>query len=112
MDTGQGGQGGSDNDAQDVTGETVEGQGENLSQPLKKKPNKFEIIRLSQSGLDWCGFGMGRGLLAVCGQTEEWINTGRFSDLMFKENVTCESTILGQNPLFALQMSFRNHHFP
>lgn len=47
MDTGQGGQGGSDNDAQDVTGETVEGQGENLSQPLKKKPNKFEIIRLS-----------------------------------------------------------------
>lgn len=55
---------------------------------------------------------MGRGLLAVCGQTEEWINTGRFSDLMFKENVTCESTILGQNPLFALEMSFRNHHFP
>lgn len=46
-DTGQGGQGGSDNDAQEVP-ETGEGQGEPLPQPLKeKKPNKFEIIRLS-----------------------------------------------------------------
>ncbi|XP_036978157.1 leucine-rich repeat-containing protein 17 [Acanthopagrus latus] len=47
MDTGQGGQVGTDNDAQEVMGETAEGQGESLSQPLKKKPNKFEIIRLS-----------------------------------------------------------------
>lgn len=47
MDTGQGGQGGSDNDAQEVVGETGEGQGEGSPQPLKKKPSKFEIIRLS-----------------------------------------------------------------
>ncbi|XP_029351010.1 leucine-rich repeat-containing protein 17 [Echeneis naucrates] len=46
-DTGQGGQGGSDNDAQEV-GETGEGQGEQLPRPLKeKKPKRFEIIRLS-----------------------------------------------------------------
>ncbi|XP_070710022.1 leucine-rich repeat-containing protein 17 [Pempheris klunzingeri] len=45
MDTGQGGQGGTDNDAE-VAEET--GQGETLPRPLKeKKPNIFEIIRLS-----------------------------------------------------------------
>lgn len=44
--TGQGAQGGSDNEAGEVTGETGEGQG--LPQPLKEKePNTFEIIRLS-----------------------------------------------------------------
>lgn len=47
MDTGQGGQGGSDNDAQEVVGETGDGQGEGSPQPLQKKPGKFEIIRLS-----------------------------------------------------------------
>ncbi|XP_041820075.1 leucine-rich repeat-containing protein 17 [Chelmon rostratus] len=47
-DTGQGGQGGTDNEAQEVVRETGEGQGERLPQPLKeKKPNRFEIIRLS-----------------------------------------------------------------
>lgn len=46
VDTGQGGQGGSDNDAQEAGGET--GEGERLPRPLKeKKPNRFEIIRLS-----------------------------------------------------------------
>lgn len=44
MDTGQGGQGGSDNEAQEVAGETVE----QLPRPLReKKRNRFEIIRLS-----------------------------------------------------------------
>ncbi|AWO98012.1 putative leucine-rich repeat-containing protein 17-like [Scophthalmus maximus] len=44
MDTGQGGQGGSDNEAQEVAGET----GEQLPRPLReKKRNRFEIIRLS-----------------------------------------------------------------
>lgn len=44
--TGQGAQGGSDNEAGEVTGETGEGQG--LPQSLKEKePNTFEIIRLS-----------------------------------------------------------------
>ncbi|XP_049892384.1 leucine-rich repeat-containing protein 17 [Epinephelus moara] len=49
MDTGQGGQGGTENEAQEVMGETVVGQGGRLPQHLKekKKPNKFEIIRLS-----------------------------------------------------------------
>ncbi|XP_059181418.1 leucine-rich repeat-containing protein 17 [Centropristis striata] len=48
MDTGQGGQGGTDNDAQEVVGETGDGQGERLPRPLKKKKlNKFEIIRLN-----------------------------------------------------------------
>ncbi|KAM3587860.1 uncharacterized protein V6R79_015484 [Siganus canaliculatus] len=46
-DAEQGGQGGSDNDAQEVVGETGEGQRERLPRPLKKKPGKFEIIRLS-----------------------------------------------------------------
>ncbi|XP_023143011.1 leucine-rich repeat-containing protein 17 [Amphiprion ocellaris] len=47
-DTGQGAQGGSENEAQEVVGETTEGQGERLPRPLKeKKPNTFEIIRLS-----------------------------------------------------------------
>lgn len=46
MDTGQGGQGGTDNEAQEAVGET--GEGELLPRPLKKKKlNKFEIIRLS-----------------------------------------------------------------
>ncbi|XP_074482341.1 leucine-rich repeat-containing protein 17 [Sebastes fasciatus] len=45
MDTGQGGQGGTDNEAQELVGDTVD---ERLPRPLKKKkPNKFEIIRLS-----------------------------------------------------------------
>ncbi|KAK5849291.1 hypothetical protein PBY51_008943 [Eleginops maclovinus] len=43
-DTGQGGQGGTNNEA---VGETVEGQEEHLPRPLKEKPNGFEIIRLS-----------------------------------------------------------------
>ncbi|GAA6230689.1 leucine-rich repeat-containing protein 17-like, partial [Lates japonicus] len=48
MDMGQGGQGGSDNEAQEVVGETAEGPGERLPRPLKeKKPKQFEIIRLS-----------------------------------------------------------------
>ncbi|XP_044041614.1 leucine-rich repeat-containing protein 17 [Siniperca chuatsi] len=48
MDTGQGGQGGTDNEAQEVVGEIGEWQGERLPLPLKeKKPNRFEIIRLS-----------------------------------------------------------------
>ncbi|XP_069565301.1 leucine-rich repeat-containing protein 17 [Brachyistius frenatus] len=47
-DTGQGVQGGSENEAQEVVGETGEGEGERLPQPLKEKvPNRFEIIRLS-----------------------------------------------------------------
>lgn len=47
-DKGQGAQGGSENEAQEVIGETTEGQGERLPRPLKeKKPNTFEIIRLS-----------------------------------------------------------------
>lgn len=47
-DTGQGGQGGTDNEAQEVVVETGDGQGQRLPQPLKKKkPNRFEIIRLS-----------------------------------------------------------------
>lgn len=45
-DTGQGTQGGSANEAQEVTGEITEGGP--LPQPLKEKePNTFEIIRLS-----------------------------------------------------------------
>lgn len=47
MDTGQGGQGGTDNEAQEVAGETSEGGSEDGPQSLKKKQNKFEIIRLS-----------------------------------------------------------------
>lgn len=47
-DAGQGGQGGTDNEAQEAVGETDEAQGERLPRPLKeKKPNRFEIIRLS-----------------------------------------------------------------
>ncbi|CAJ1054956.1 leucine-rich repeat-containing protein 17-like [Xyrichtys novacula] len=47
-DTGQGGQGGSDNEAQEVVGETGEGQGGRLPRPIKeKKRNGIEIIRLS-----------------------------------------------------------------
>ncbi|XP_071769961.2 leucine-rich repeat-containing protein 17 [Centroberyx gerrardi] len=47
-DTGQGGQGGTDNEAQEVVGETGEVTGERLPRPLKeKKPKRFEIIRLS-----------------------------------------------------------------
>ncbi|XP_068572882.1 leucine-rich repeat-containing protein 17 [Cebidichthys violaceus] len=46
--TGQGGQGGTENDAQEGAGETDEVQVELLPQPLKeKKPKRFEIIRLS-----------------------------------------------------------------
>ncbi|KAG7496217.1 leucine-rich repeat-containing protein 17-like [Solea senegalensis] len=46
VDTGQGGQGGSDNEAQEVVVETSNGQV--LPRPLKeKKLNRFEIIRLS-----------------------------------------------------------------
>ncbi|KAM9334691.1 leucine-rich repeat-containing protein 17 [Symphorus nematophorus] len=45
MDTGQGGQGGTDNEAQEVVREMGD---EHLPRPLKeKKPNRFEIIRLS-----------------------------------------------------------------
>lgn len=47
MDTGQGGQGGMENEAQEVVGEMGDGQGELLPRPLKEKPKKFEIIRLS-----------------------------------------------------------------
>lgn len=44
-DTGQGGQGGSENEA---IGDMGEGQGQLLPQPIKeKKENGFEIIRLS-----------------------------------------------------------------
>ncbi|XP_076009198.1 leucine-rich repeat-containing protein 17 [Genypterus blacodes] len=47
-DMGQGGQGGADNEAQEVPGETGEAQGQLLPRPLKeKKPKRFEIIRLS-----------------------------------------------------------------
>nr|XP_046235000.1 leucine-rich repeat-containing protein 17 [Scatophagus argus]XP_046235001.1 leucine-rich repeat-containing protein 17 [Scatophagus argus] len=47
-DMGQGGQEGMDNEAQEVVGETGEGEGERLPRPLKKKKlNRFEIIRLS-----------------------------------------------------------------
>lgn len=47
-DTGQGAQGGSENEAQEVLADMGEGQGEILPQHLKKKtPNTFEIIRLS-----------------------------------------------------------------
>ncbi|XP_033180951.1 leucine-rich repeat-containing protein 17 [Mastacembelus armatus] len=47
-DTGQGGQGVSENEAQEVLGEMAEEQNEHLPQPLKeKKPKTFEIIRLS-----------------------------------------------------------------
>lgn len=47
-DMGQGVQGGSDNEAQEVVGETGEEMGGRLPRPLKeKKPNRFEIIRLS-----------------------------------------------------------------
>lgn len=42
-DTGQGGQGGSDNEAVETEG----GQGAPLPRPIKEKPNTFEIIRLS-----------------------------------------------------------------
>ncbi|CAN9508236.1 unnamed protein product [Ophioblennius macclurei] len=45
MDTGQGAQGGSENEAQEVVGETEEG--DRLPQHLQKKTNKFEVIRLS-----------------------------------------------------------------
>lgn len=47
MDTEQGGQDGTDNEVQEVLGEAGVSEGEHLPQPLKKKPNKFEIIRLS-----------------------------------------------------------------
>lgn len=48
MDTGQGVQGGSENEAQEVVGETGEAQDGRLPQHLKEKvPNTFEIIRLS-----------------------------------------------------------------
>ncbi|XP_041833051.1 leucine-rich repeat-containing protein 17 [Melanotaenia boesemani] len=48
MDTGQGAQGGSDNEAQEVMAETGDRQAERLPQPLKEKsPDKFEVIRLS-----------------------------------------------------------------
>lgn len=48
VDTGQGGQGGTDNEALEVPGETGEGQGGRLPRPLKeKKNNGIEIIRLS-----------------------------------------------------------------
>lgn len=48
VDTGQGGQGGSENEAQEVPGETGEGQGGVLPQPIKdRKANGIEIIRLS-----------------------------------------------------------------
>lgn len=47
-DTGQGGQGGSENEALEVEEEMTEEQAEHLPRPLKeKKPNTFEIIRLS-----------------------------------------------------------------
>ncbi|KAF7650595.1 hypothetical protein LDENG_00123270 [Lucifuga dentata] len=45
--TGQRGQGGTDNEAQEVVGETGEGQGELLPRPLREKPKKFQIIRLT-----------------------------------------------------------------
>ncbi|XP_029017700.1 leucine-rich repeat-containing protein 17 [Betta splendens] len=45
-DTGQGGQGGSDNEVMGTDGE-VSGQGANLPRPIQEKPNTFEIIRLS-----------------------------------------------------------------
>ncbi|XP_019947901.1 leucine-rich repeat-containing protein 17 [Paralichthys olivaceus] len=48
MDTGQTEQGRSDNEAQEVMGETAEGQAEHLLQHLREKKRKrFEIIRLS-----------------------------------------------------------------
>ncbi|XP_032360889.1 leucine-rich repeat-containing protein 17 [Etheostoma spectabile] len=48
MDTGQGGQGGTDNEALEGVVDMGDGQGERLPRPLKeKKPNRFEIIRLS-----------------------------------------------------------------
>ncbi|XP_068162522.1 leucine-rich repeat-containing protein 17 [Antennarius striatus] len=48
VDTGPGGQEGTNNEAQEVAGETGEGEAERLPRPLKKKKlNKFEIIRLS-----------------------------------------------------------------
>ncbi|XP_020499713.1 leucine-rich repeat-containing protein 17 [Labrus bergylta] len=48
VDSGQGGQGGTDNEAQEVGGETGDGQGGRLPQPIKeKKTNGIEIIRLS-----------------------------------------------------------------
>ncbi|KAM6961837.1 leucine-rich repeat-containing protein 17 [Tautogolabrus adspersus] len=47
MDSGQGGQGGTDNEAQEVGGETGDGQDGRLPQPIKRKPNGIEIIRLS-----------------------------------------------------------------
>ncbi|TDG96696.1 hypothetical protein EPR50_G00231930 [Perca flavescens] len=48
MDTGQGGQGGTDNEALELLADMGDRQGERLPRPLKeKKPNRFEIIRLS-----------------------------------------------------------------
>lgn len=48
MEMGQGSQGGGENEAQEVVGETGDGQGGRLPRPLKeKKPNRIEIIRLS-----------------------------------------------------------------
>ncbi|KAF1372410.1 hypothetical protein PFLUV_G00265100 [Perca fluviatilis] len=48
MDTGQGGQGGTDNEALELVADMGDRQGERLPRPLKeKKPNRFEIIRLS-----------------------------------------------------------------
>jgi len=48
MDTGQGGQEGTDNNSQEGAGETGEALSENLRQPQKeKRPKKFEIIRLN-----------------------------------------------------------------
>ncbi|XP_029968845.1 leucine-rich repeat-containing protein 17 [Salarias fasciatus] len=46
-DAGQGPQGGSENEAQEVVGETGEAHGDRLPQHLRKKPKKFEVIRLS-----------------------------------------------------------------
>lgn len=48
MDTGQGVEGGMDNEALEVVADMGDGQGERLPRPLKeKKSNRFEIIRLS-----------------------------------------------------------------
>lgn len=47
-DLGQAGQGGTDNEAQEVGGETGEPEGDTLPRPLqRRKPKRFEIIRLS-----------------------------------------------------------------
>ncbi|XP_036004909.1 leucine-rich repeat-containing protein 17 [Fundulus heteroclitus] len=47
-DTGQGAQGGSENEVEEMMGEMGEGQGQLLPQPIKeKKPNEYQIIKLS-----------------------------------------------------------------